>query len=306
MKINNGALVKKMRKELGLSQENLAEQLFISVRQLSRIESGEASMDIWQFITTLELLGHPTDDFWLLYLDSHEYDSYRIYKRLKRQMKSSSQSEIKDLIASMETSPLINQPFIKQLMTLIKISIEEMPPKEELEKLQKAMEMSKPNFDIVLVSTYRMTYNEIYIALGMAQSLAILGKHDKAISMIESIIQARENIQASEDDAAALFPSLHFILSHILISAERYKEALKASTIALETCREYNNLKNVPEILLAMATCYYKLEEEEHIYKTHLIRAYHAAYAIGKNDVATHIKNEASNTFGISLPVGVF
>ena len=42
---------------LVLNQEEMAEQLFISVRRLARIESGEAGMDVWQFITILELLG---------------------------------------------------------------------------------------------------------------------------------------------------------------------------------------------------------------------------------------------------------
>ena len=39
MKINCGPLVRKMRKEMKLSQEKLGEKLFISARQVSRIET---------------------------------------------------------------------------------------------------------------------------------------------------------------------------------------------------------------------------------------------------------------------------
>jgi len=99
MKINSGESIRKIRKEIGLSQEELAEQLFISVRQLARFESGEANMDILQFVSTMELLGHPTEDFWLLYLNSSEYDSYRDYKHLERQLKSGEISKMINTIA---------------------------------------------------------------------------------------------------------------------------------------------------------------------------------------------------------------
>ena len=114
MKTNSADIIKSMRKEMGLSQEEMAEQLFISVRQLARIESGEAGMDVWQFITTLELLGSPTEDFWLLYLDSGEYAGYRDYKRLKRQISNDDWSEVKNAIADIEKSMLIKQPTVKQ------------------------------------------------------------------------------------------------------------------------------------------------------------------------------------------------
>ena len=44
------------------------------------------NMDIWQFISTLELLSQPTEDFWLLYLDSDEYESYEKYRKIRRSL----------------------------------------------------------------------------------------------------------------------------------------------------------------------------------------------------------------------------
>lgn len=302
MKINSGELIKTMRKEMRLSQESLAAQLFISTRQLARIESGEASMDVWQFISTLELLGQPTEDFWLLYLSSSEYDSYKNFKHLKRQLKNGDISEMRQIISDIEKGPLIKQPFIKQFIALVNTAINtELQPHEALEELQKAMGMSKPNFDETMIAQYRMTHNEIFIALTIAQCLSAMGAHDRAVSMIQAMIEGRENAKVSEEDKTVLFPSLYYVLSHILSSTGRFKEAIKACNNALEVCREYNNLKNVPEILLCLASCYHQLGEEEHIYKTYLVRAYHCAYAIGKNTVANEIKNEADKTYGITI-----
>ena len=303
MKTSSAGIIKSMRKEMGLSQEEMAGQLFISVRQLARIESGEVGLDVWQFITTLELLGNPTEDFWLLYLDSAEYAGYRDYKRLKRQINKGDWSQVRDIIADIEKSPLIKQPLVAQFVSYLKTVTETtVPSVEMLDALLKAMRISKPHFEETGISEYRMTYNEISIALFMAECMAALGEHDRAAAMVQSMINNRENNRTSEEDKTILFPSLFFVLSRILRSAGKYRDALRACDNAAEACREYNNLRNIPEILCLMADCYHKLGEEEHIYKTHLIRAYHVAYGIGRNDAAAAIKKDALKNYGIVVP----
>ena len=303
MKTNSADIIKLIRKEMGLSQEEMAEQLFISVRQLARIEAGEAGMDVWQFITTLELLGRPSEDFWLLYLDSGEYASYRDYKRLKRQLNNDDWSEAKIIIADIEKGPLIKQPMVKQFVAYVKTSIEMTEPSPQaIDSLHKAILMSKPNFDESKISEYRMSYNEVHIALCMAGCLSAMEEHDRAISIVQAMINSRENCKVSEEDKATLFPSLYFFLSGALRNAGRYKDALRACDNAVEVCREYNNLKRIPEMLYYMADCYHKLGEEEHIIKTHLVRAYHVAYGIGRNDAAASIKENALKNYGVTVP----
>jgi len=92
---------------------------------------------------------------------------------------------------------------------------------------------------------------------------------------------------------------LMFNLSTMLGRSEKYKESLKYCTDALEICREYNNLRYVPWILYNMASCYRLQGEEVQIYKTHLVRAYHCAYAIGDKEATQVIKDDAEKSFGI-------
>ena len=303
MKINSGEIVKTMRREMGLSQESLAEQLFISVRQLARIESGEASMDVWQFISALELLGRPTEDFWLLYLSSSEYAGYRDFKRLKRQLKNGDISDIKEAISNIKNGPLIKQPFIMQLVAMLEILIrtDASPSTTMVEELLNVLRMSKPLFDEAKISTYRMTYNEIYTVLSIAECLATLNEHSRAVSMIQAIITGRENAHVSEEDKGAIFPALYFSLARTLSSWGKFGEGLKACHNALEVCREFNNMKNIPDILRFAAICQHRLGEEEHVYKTYFIRAYHSAYALGRNDTAKAIKEEVEKEYGLSI-----
>jgi len=303
MKTNSADIIKSIRKTMGLSQEEMAEQLFISTRQLARIEAGEAGMDVWQFITTLELLGSPTEDFWLLYLDSSEYASYKDYKRLKWQLANGDWSQAKSIIADIENGPLVKQPLVKQFVSYVKTAIEMTTPSADvISALLSAMHMSRPGFDENKIAEYRMSYNEISIALDIAAGLSTLGEHDRAMLIIQSMINNRESNKVSEEDKAMLFPPLYSALAGVLRIAGRYKEALKAYGNAIETSREYNNLRRIPEMLCGMAYCYHKLGEEEHIYKTHLVRAYHVAYGIGRNEAATAIKKDALEHYNVVIP----
>lgn len=303
MKSNSADIVKSLRKEMGLSQDEMAEQLFISVRQMARIESGEAGIDVWQFITMMELLGVPSEDFWLLYLDSGEYTAYREYKRLKRQVFYDGPSEGKLLIDAMENSLIFNHPLVKQFVSHWKTYNDpNMSPSDKIAALYDDMRMSKRNFDEYKTSEYRMTYNELSIALCMAECMEAMGEYDRAIAMLQAMIENREKARVSEEDKATIITSLYFVLSRILKSAGRYKEALKACDNAIEICRSYNNFRHIPQMLFCMADCYYKLGEEEHIYKTHIVRAYHAAYAIGRNELAVKIKQDALKNYDVIIP----
>ena len=303
MKINSGELIKKMRKDMGISQTELAERLFLSGRQLSRIETGEVDMDIWQFASILELMGQPSDDFWLLYLETDEYDEYKTYKHIKRLLRDGRLNDVKKLLHDLEKKDLAKRPLISQFVMFVNVIVDkEMPMDQALDILYKAIQMSIPDFNENNVSEYRLTYNEIYIITGIAIRLNSMGERDRSINLTRSIIESRENSRVSEEDKADIFPALMANLSTMLGVTGKFKESLTCCNQALEICREYNNLRFIPNILYNIASCHRKMGEEEQTYKPYLVRAYHCAYAIGNNVVANIIKSDAEKNFGIALP----
>ena len=300
MKINGGELIKKMRKFMGISQEELAERMHISTRHLSRIETGDQDIDIWQFISLVEVLGMPTEDYWLLYLGSQEFEDYRKYKNVKRLLRDKKLIEAKDALAELEQGFLSKQPFIQQFIALAKIETDTaMPSEQSVDELYHAIHMSKPNFDISKTSEYRLNYNEICIITLIANKLNEQGKVREAVTITKDLIANRRNINATEEDKASFSPVLMFNISTMLGRNGEYKESLKYCTEALEISREFNNLRVIPWILYNMASCYRFLGEEEQIYKTHLVRAYHCANAIGDFNAAKQIKSDAEKDFGI-------
>lgn len=93
MKINVGDAIKKLRQEVGLTQEEMAESLFVDRRQISRFENGDFKMNAWQLMSILQLLGQPSDDFWLFFLDSEDYEGYRAYRKLKNDLRNENHDE---------------------------------------------------------------------------------------------------------------------------------------------------------------------------------------------------------------------
>jgi len=302
MKTNSNELLKNMRNEIGISQAEMAEHLHVSERHLQRVESGKASIDIWQFMAMLEILGQPTEDFWLLYLDTKEYEEYRIYRRIKRLLQDREYEKIREILPKFEEGLLSEQFFIRQFIARVKLVMDKDTPHEQiLEKLYEAIKMSKPDFAESKIVEYRLTYNEVGIIIEIAGRFAKIGNRDKSIELTKALVENRENLRASDEDKAALLPALLSNLSTMLGKAGRYKESLKICEKALEVCREYHRFRFIPNILHNIASGHKCLGEEEQIYKPHLIRAYHCAYAMGYNDVALRIKEDAEEDFGIIL-----
>lgn len=302
MQVNSGEIIKNIRTDMGLTQGEMASRMLIDQKKISRIESGSAKIDIWELMQLLELLGFPSEDFWLLYLDSEEYKGYRTYRLLKKQLWNKELDKAEVTISSIKQNPLVNKPFIVQFLKLADVIMDEsMSHEDAIEKLFDIIRISVPKFEISKISEYRLIYNEIYVLIEMAGNYSKMGDNDTAIKITKAVIESRENSRTSEEDRARLFPALLFNLSNYLGQSGRTREALKACSQAIEICIEYSNLEAVPQILLNMASCHFIMGEQEHMYKTYLIRAYHTAFAHGNLELGNRIRKNAELEFGIKI-----
>jgi len=301
MKGNFGAIVKKLREEQNIKISDLADAIFVDPRHMSRIEKGEQAITVFTLMEIMQALGQPTEDAWVLLLEAEEFDEYRKYRQLRRSLRDGNYDEANDIVTQLESGNLSNKRFLQQFLEYAKIELNnELEPQQAVEEIYKALQITKPTFDECKVAEYYLNYNEIFLLISLTNYREKLGERDKAIAITKAMIENRERIRATEDDKAFLYPALMFNLSNYLGRAKRYKEALKYCNQAIEIGREYNNLIYVPNILLNMAKCIYCEKEEEIMYRPHLVRAYHCAYAIGERDFAAKIRKDAIEKLGIS------
>ena len=300
--MSTGKALKKIRLKIGISQDELAEKLNTTTKEISHIESGDADMDGWQFVSALELLGQPTDSFWFLDLDYEEFEIAQKYDRLKILLSYEKFDEARDILLELEKSKLSKRPFIKQFIAHVKIIInKDIPHEKAMDELFAAIRMSIPDFDENKIAEYDMNYNELYISTSIANILDKIGERDRSIALAEKLIENKENFcfRISEKDEAALLTLLMKNLSTSLRKKGKIQESLKISDEALRISRESQHYKYIPLLLHNVAHCQKALGEDEEIYKQNLTTAYYCSRSMDDDEDTTMIKNDAEKNFGI-------
>ena len=293
-------LLKSIRRELKMSQEEMGEHLVMNQRTVSRIERGERNLSVWEYFTLMSMIGKPTEDLSPLFLESKELNDYNTYIELKRLLKDNRYEEIKDILPEFDKGLTSRQPFIVQFIAYIKIFVDESISHDEaIDGLYDVMRMSIKNFDKNKVKEYHFSYNEIYILFGIALKLEYLERNSEAIELYKDLAESRGNSSATDEDKSRIFTALMSNLSTLLGRDGKYEEALKYCKDAHEICIKYNNLRMIPKIMYNMACCYRLLGEEEELYQTYFLRAYHIAHAIENKELVEVLKNEAKD-FGFT------
>jgi len=301
MKINH-ELIKKMRKELKFSQEEMAEKLFMSTRQLSRIENGQSDLDILSFFSILGLLGYHTEDFWLLYLDTKEYEDYKQYRQLKKLVNEQRFDEAHVKIQELEQGSLSKYKFMEQYFTLVKTRVDpELSFDERMILLHQAIGLSIRDFDYDKIKSYRLTFPEILIVYEIACVCHLQEKLEKAIKLTSSLVEILDDARVSEEDKGFFVPILFLNLGLFYEEAGDYQKGLKFAHQSWDAGKEYRNYRFMHLSLYRIANCHLCLGEEESFYKPFLVRSYHFACALGDHKFARQIKEGAENDFGITF-----
>ncbi|MCL2840265.1 MAG: helix-turn-helix domain-containing protein [Defluviitaleaceae bacterium] len=302
MKINSTPL-KQWREEANLSQTDIAEKLNISQQKVSKIEKGYKDVTIWEFASIAQVVGQPTENFWMLYLDTDEYEAYRKYRELNLLLRSNSRlDEARKFLPYFEKTKLAKEPFIKQFIAYAHVvTNEDLTAEQAIIDLEKIIKMTMKDYNETEVINKRMTYHEILIVTEIAFKLYDLKEYDRSIELIKAILKGRENAKTTEDDRRILFPSLTYTLAGFLRKAGRIEEALSTSFEALKLEKKYSTYGNTPWLHYNIACCQRILKEEVYVYKSHLEQAYYCARAHGDNESAAIIKKDAEENFGILI-----
>ena len=293
MEYKGGSIIKYLREEMGVTQEELAKRLYISQRQLSRVENGEAELDWLEFLTAFSSLGIETDDFWIMFLDVEEFKGYMQYQQLRKYLRNNDRAQATKCLMLLEESPLGQRDFMTQFIMAISCILDEMDDAERMRGLHEALSITIKDFDAAKMDSYNLIYNEIMII----SELALLhDKHDNpnlAIDLLYGIVNGLENdrLRLSPFEKELAFPRPIVYLYRLLFREGRYEEAAKVCNIALYR----NNLWPIdcsfyPESHYTLAICYKQLGKPADEYIPLLVKAYHTAQGIRQNELARKAK----------------
>ena len=292
MKSNGGEIIRNLRKNMGVSQEELADKLFISQRQLSRIETGEAELGLMDFIMAFSMLGHPTDDFWIVHLSYEDFLGYTQYQRVRKLLFCGSFEGIRRLNPPLSENSLLKRSFMAQFARYVDIVISDMPAKDKIDGLHSALKLTIKNFTGENMSQYRLTYNEALILNELALQHSKQGDTAKAISLLQGIAGGIENSRMTNDEKKLVLPKPLVDLYRLLANEGQYQQTLQVCEAALAQSRRYLNYNYGPEITYTMARCHQQLGASPDIYLPLYKRAFHTARGIEQHELAKKIREE--------------
>jgi len=288
------------RKELGCTQEDLARHLSITVKRMRSIEKGKEDIGFWELIKVSEYFGQPSEEIWFTCLDSDDYEGYRIYKKLKNSLRNRNLDKAREYLEQLKIHPATKSSFLKQTVAWGDARLNKnLKGKEAYDEFCEILRISIPDFDESKLAEYRLSHQEVRILMCIAKAMNEVGNKEASIYITETLLANRKRLRTSEEDEAVFLPVLCFNLSSNYGRLDRYEEALRVAESGLDICKEYNNFWHVPSLLLNIAYSHYFLGEKEPVYKTLLIRAYHCAFALGRDELAENIKKYAKEEFGI-------
>jgi len=307
MKTINGELVKNLREELNLSQEDFADKIAVSVRTLYRIENNKTNFDVFQYIDILRIFNKSVEDYFLLFWDSKEHQEYVQYREKR---KSFIQNEYGKFLDSMaETTGVMDDPYVQQVMAFAKIhktvqdrgdNIHFNP--DDLDDWYNAIAITIKDFDEEKVAEYLLVIVETYIIAGIARVLSNTGHHERAIKLINAL-ENNKTIKIKSKTLNILDREIAYVQAtsiKVYKAAGMHEEFLGQAQKLIRHRINTGNTMSIDAPLMDSAIAYKNMGEDEFMYKTYFIRAYYCNLLQGANPLSVS-EEIAKENFGVEL-----
>jgi len=297
-----GEELKNIRKSLGLSQSDVAEQAFISRDTLRKIENGK----VIPKQETLDLLSHlykkDLNELLLKYRLKDYSTFFDIKSSLEKKLESGDFESLRDDIdrlkkllekgdMSLYYSKLLNQLLLTAESVFEKTINENY--EKAMEKLQKAMEITIPNFSLSNYADFVYSDMEIRILMNMA---LLLRKIEGAEKSLEVLLFCLHNLSSEEwETRIRLYYNISYTY-HILSLAE---ESLHYANLGIETCVKNNTLSGLGLLYFRKAIAEYNLGREE--YKDSLSKSIHLLEITGQEKLIKTIMESCRKFYNLEI-----
>ena len=298
--------IKKIRRDKGLSQAEISEDLFMSQRQWSRYETGKSKINIWEFSSLMEQTGDAEADFWLLYLDTEEYEGYRLFRETRKNFDIENPEEAIALIEKLEAHPISKVKFVEKAVKHMRLKVDFYCNKNaelDYELLLKSLEklLGVDYYGEIDIEKMKPSRNELYIIDHISTVLVQLDKAHESAGLMKKMLDNSEHFRLSQEEFEKEMPLLFSNYALILANTGNFSESIKILHHALTHAQQYESYVGLPLILCNLAVAYYEYGETEGAYRPYLVRAYYCALAMGRFEIAKMIKEEAAGRFRIEF-----
>lgn len=307
-----GDIIKRRRKELGLTQEELCEGI-CEPMTISRLENGKQTPTRNRINAILERLDLPADRYYAL-LSKNEIEVEALQKEIvalnvrfeqavgeeKREIRKMTLREHRRLESLADVDDKLTRQFL--LRSRIILGREEGPysPEEQRKILLEAIRLTCPKFDFENIGNWIYTTDEIKIINQIANTYAEEKAHTSAITVYSQLYSYMEKRYRN---SPTVRKHMAMVALNYAIQLDALKLFSKAIEIAEEGCRiclDYGHYLSLPGLLEVKAECFYFLGEEEKS-KDLYFQAYYLCKAVRNDHDMEIIRKEVKAYTGITL-----
>jgi|GEM_PF-498359 len=270
---NIGSLIKRLRKQKGLTQEELAYPI-IDRATLSKIESGKAMPNNKTMEMLLEKLGYHPGSLADIFMDTETTDSQKIVNELNSYLvwlvndeKNPIVNKVDRLIEKLEQSEnFMENPLNVQYVIMAK-ALNAANKKESPLKIQElildAIKITIPEYNENYIEDYYLSYQDRRILNFIAVLSRDEGNLDKAINIWNRLKINIEKHCVDKIQMGRNYPNTILNLADCLYRAKRYPEAIEACDTGGKVCKETAFLRHFPFIMAVKAMCLYEMGNKE-------------------------------------------
>ncbi|MGB9780306.1 helix-turn-helix domain-containing protein [Caldanaerobacter sp.] len=299
-----GEELKNIRKSLNLTQKDVAEQIYINIDTLRKIENGK----VMPHQETLDLLSVVFKKDLNETLLRYRLKDYSTFDKIKNSIETKLESgefeelekealKLKKIIQEGKMS-LYYERLLKQLLYLVESIIEKTINnnyEKALEKLIVAMKITIPDFALSDYTAF--VYNSIEIRILMNIAF-ILEKQESIEKSIEILLFCLSQLEAEDiKDKIKLYYNLSY--SYHLLS--NHEKALYYADLGIKTCIEARALDGLSLLYFRKGIAEYHLKKKN--YKDSLIKAMHLFEIFGQEKLKTMAIENCKKFYNIDIPI---
>ena len=305
-----GSLIKRLRKQRGLTQEELAYPI-IDRATLSKIEGGKVMPGKKTIEALLERLGYSPNNTADFFLDNemvaaqkiiNEIDNY-ITRRPLVVTESTKllASKVDALLAELESNKRFMQNKLNFQYILITKSQNAFNRNEDSEKvmsmLMEALKITIPEYNERYIEDYYISKQEFLIINLIAAVLNDIGEQGKAINICYALKSNLDKHILDKFELGARYPVAACNLANYLAGIKRYEEAVEVCTAAEKVCKDTRFVFSLPNIIGLKAMCFCEIGNKEEG-KRLLRQAYYAHAMLGQFESMENLQEYAIENLG--------
>lgn len=280
-----GAMLKRRREELGLSQEELAEGI-CAVATLSRLENGGRLPKKENLELLLQRIGY-SDLMVDIWADEQEFQLHRLKFHIRQAVIMQEMDQARALLEEFEkAAPFQSKPH-QQFLILHQTLLygDRYSNAEQLSRLEHALKLTCPKYNPNSFPRV-LSYEEIILVNTIAVRYARGGDRRKAIQLLFQLKAYYEKNAVSIEETLRTEPMILYNLSKYLGLERRYDECIEICDLGIQLAQRTGRCSCLPETLYNRAWALEKrnLPQDRANAKLYVQQALQMAQIMKQND----------------------